>query len=105
MFLPIPPQHQVLPSALVTVMEENPMYSSSGPGNDDYAQIDCRESASPSQEKGEASEVKNQPNFDDRNLNQPGLEGGDTYAVPDKSKKSAAEDVEDVSSQVQKPKK
>ncbi|XP_046578409.1 uncharacterized protein LOC124286113 isoform X2 [Haliotis rubra] len=89
-------------NAEAVVMEENPLYSSSGPGNDDYAQIDCRESASPSHEKGETSMVKTQPNPDDC---QAGPDIGDIYAVPDKSKKSAAEDVEDVYSQVQKPKK
>ncbi|XP_071095011.1 uncharacterized protein [Haliotis cracherodii] len=87
------------------VMEGNLMNSSCGAGNDDYAQIPCREPASASHEKEDACVLKNQPDTEDRNTNQPGVDSGDIYAIPDKPKKSTVEDVEDVYSQVQKPKK
>ncbi|XP_071095013.1 uncharacterized protein [Haliotis cracherodii] len=85
-------------------MEGDVIYRSCGAGNDDYAQIPCREPASASHEKEDASALKNQPDTEDRNTNQPGVDSGDIYAVPDKPKKSTVEDVEDVYSQVQKPK-
>ncbi|XP_048249932.1 uncharacterized protein LOC124118998 [Haliotis rufescens] len=87
------------------VMEGDVMYGSCGAGNDDYAQIPCREPASASHEKEDASVLKNQLDTENRNTNQPGVDNGDIYAVPDKPKKSTVEDVEDVYSQVQKPKK
>ncbi|XP_048242994.1 uncharacterized protein LOC124118999 isoform X2 [Haliotis rufescens] len=87
------------------VMEGNLMYGSCGAGNDDYAQIPCREPASASHEKEDASVMKNQPDTEDGNTNQSGVDSGDIYAIPDKPKKSTVEDVEDVYSQVQKPMK